>query len=73
MPDDETTPSTSSHYRTFRRSRDERMVAGVCGGAATYLDVDAPLLRVVVAAAVLLGFVPIVAIYLVCWLLVPEQ
>lgn len=49
------------------------MVAGVCGGAATYLDVDAPLLRVVVAAAVLLGFVPIVAIYLVCWLLVPEQ
>lgn len=73
MPADETTYTTSTDYRKFRRSKDERMVAGVCGGAATLLGVDTSILRVAVAAATVLGFLPLVGIYLVCWLVVPEE
>ena len=42
--------------RTFRRSRSDRMIAGVCGGAAELLGVDAAILRVLLVAATLFGF-----------------
>ncbi|HEY8374358.1 MAG TPA: PspC domain-containing protein [Pseudonocardiaceae bacterium] len=59
--------------RKFRRSRSDRMLAGVCGGAATLLGVDAALLRIILVAATLLGFGTGALIYLACWLLVPEE
>jgi phage shock protein C len=69
-----TQPTTSPTPRPpFRRSRDDRMLAGVCGGAARALGVDAALLRIALVAAVLLGFGAGVVIYLACWLIVPEE
>ncbi|SHE78536.1 PspC domain-containing protein [Streptoalloteichus hindustanus] len=59
--------------RRFRRSRANRMLGGVCGGAATMLGVDAALLRVLLVAATLFGFGAGALLYLVCWLLVPEE
>jgi phage shock protein PspC (stress-responsive transcriptional regulator) len=58
--------------RKFRRSRDDRMIAGVCGGAAELLGVDATILRVLLVAATLFGFGAGALIYLVCWVVVPE-
>jgi len=58
--------------RTFRRKRDDRMIAGVCGGAAELLGVDATILRVLLVAATLFGFGAGALIYLVCWVVVPE-
>lgn len=59
--------------RTFRRSRNDRMVAGVCGGAAKLLGMDTTVLRVLLAAATLFGFGAGALVYLVCWLVVPEE
>jgi phage shock protein C len=59
--------------RTFRRSTDDRMIAGVCGGAAKLLGIDVALLRVLLVAATLFGFGAGALIYLVCWLVVPEE
>ncbi len=58
--------------RLFRRSRTDRMLGGVCGGAATALGVDATLLRVGLVAATILGFGAGAVIYVVCWIVVPE-
>jgi phage shock protein C len=68
MPGEQTSP-----YRKFRRSKDDRMLAGVCGAAAPLLGVDAPILRVVAVAVTLLGFGVTIPIYLACWLVVPEE
>lgn len=59
--------------RRLTRSREDRMIGGVCGGLARYLNVDATLIRVITAVVVLFGaFTPLVA-YLVAWVLMPEE
>lgn len=61
----------TSARAVLRRSRTDRVLFGVCGGLARYLDVDPVLVRLV-AVALLLSGVGIVA-YLVAWLVVPEE
>lgn len=63
---------TPPRSMTFRRSRTDRMVSGVCGGLATALGIDVTLLRVGLAAATVLGFGAGIVIYVACWVLVPE-
>ncbi|TIC82266.1 PspC domain-containing protein [Nocardioides sp. GY 10113] len=49
------------------------MIAGVCGGAAAYLDIDATLVRLLmVAAAVFTGGAAIL-VYLAGWILMPQD
>ena len=56
----------------LRRSADDKMLAGVAGGIARYLDVDVTLVRVIIAVLALLnGFG--VALYIAAWLLIPED
>lgn len=58
--------------RALRRSRADRMLGGVCGGAAELLGVDAAILRIGLVAVTLLGFGAGAVIYLACWVLMPE-
>ena len=60
--------------RPLRRSRSDRMLAGVCGGLAGYFGIDATLLRViyVIGSAISVAF-PGIIVYLVLWVLVPEE
>ena len=53
------------------RSRDNRIIAGVCGGLADYLNVDATLVRVVTVLVTLFGGSGILA-YIILWIVVPE-
>ncbi|HEY4456003.1 MAG TPA: PspC domain-containing protein [Pseudonocardiaceae bacterium] len=69
---DQQTP-TQTPVRRFLRSRNDRMIAGVCGGAAQYFGVDAALLRVILVLAAILGIGTGVLLYLACWLLIPEE
>ncbi|WP_308012511.1 PspC domain-containing protein [Saccharopolyspora sp. 6T] len=64
-------PPPPAAPRKFRRRRDG-MLAGVCGGAADLLGIDATLVRVALVAATVLGFGTGILLYLVCWVLVPE-
>jgi phage shock protein C len=57
----------------LRRSRNDRMVAGVCGGIARMFNMDAALVRILLVAATLLGFGTGAIIYLVAWAVVPEE
>ena len=48
------------------------MLAGVCGGLARYLGVDATLVRIVMAVLTVAGGAG-VPLYLAGWLLIPED
>ena len=54
------------------RSRRDALVAGVCGGLADYFKVDPSLVRLVFIIAIFLGGAGLV-VYLVAWLIVPEN
>jgi phage shock protein PspC (stress-responsive transcriptional regulator) len=58
--------------RQLRRSADDRMLAGVAGGIARYLNADVTLVRVIIAALVLLNGAGL-ALYVAAWLLIPED
>ena len=54
------------------RSRDDKMIAGVCGGLAAYLDIDAVLVRL---AFVILLFATGIGlpIYVILWIVMPRE
>lgn len=59
-------------YKRFLRSKTDRKIAGVCGGIAEYFNIDSTLIRVLFAIAVVIGGGGVL-IYLITWLLTPEQ
>ena len=58
--------------RKLYRSRTNRKLAGVCGGLAQYFNTDPTLIRVLFVVLALLGG-PGLVIYLLMWILVPEE
>jgi phage shock protein PspC (stress-responsive transcriptional regulator) len=56
----------------LRRSGDDTMLAGVAGGIARYLNADATLVRVIIAALALFTGAG-AALYLAAWLLIPAD
>ena len=58
--------------RRLRRSADDKMLGGVAGGVARYLNADVTLVRVIVAALALFTSAG-VALYVAAWLLIPED
>ncbi len=55
------------------RSRKNRMVAGICAGAAGYFGWDVILVRVIVAVvSVITGGMGVLA-YLAAWAIIPEE
>lgn len=56
------------------RSRNDRMIAGVCGGIAEHFGIDPAIVRLVaVALLILSGLFPAFFVYLLLWIIVPEQ
>jgi phage shock protein PspC (stress-responsive transcriptional regulator) len=49
------------------------MLAGVCGGMAKMIGVDAAILRIILVAATLLGFGTGAILYVAAWILMPEE
>ena len=58
--------------RRLRRSGDDKMLGGVAGGIARYLDVDVTLVRVVIAALALFTGAG-APLYVAAWLLLPAD
>jgi phage shock protein C len=56
------------------RSATDRVFTGLCGGLAEHFDVDATLIRILwVVLGILSGIFPLLAVYIVMALLVPEE
>jgi phage shock protein C len=56
-------------------SRKDRMLTGVCGGIAEYLQVDSTLVRLffVAVALTVLSFETALGIYFILWVVMPAQ
>ena len=57
----------------LRRSRRHRIVAGVCGGLAEWLGWRPAIVRVLFVLVGALPFLSGILVYLVLWLLIPEE
>lgn len=62
---------TRGEVRRLLRSRDDRMIAGVCGGLADYFGVDPTVVRVIAVIALIFGFPGAFLGYLIAWAIVP--
>ena len=57
----------------LRRSRQNRMIAGVCGGLAEWLGWDVTLVRVLyIVVSVLSAAFPGLLAYIILWAVMPE-
>jgi phage shock protein C len=65
-------PPVDGGQRVVRRSRSERVIAGVCGGVGRYLGVDPVLLRIAFIILALANGLGVIA-YVVCWVAIPEE
>ena len=64
--------ATAAGPRRLYRSRSDRMIAGVCGGLARYLNVDPVIVRVVAVALIFVGGAGLL-LYAAAFLLVPYE
>ena len=58
----------------LRRSRRNRMIAGVVGGLAEHFGLDANLLRIIyVLVSIISAAFPGILVYVIFWILVPQE
>ena len=63
----------STQKRALRRSRTDRMLAGVCGGLAEFFGISAFWFRLAMLIAFIPGGVPGILIYLLLWIMIPGE
>ncbi|WP_292471223.1 PspC domain-containing protein [Methanolobus sp.] len=59
--------------KLLRRSMSDRMVAGVCSGLGNYLGIDPVVIRLVWALATLFSMGTGILVYMVAWIVIPEE
>lgn len=64
--------SAFNEGKRIYRTREGRIVAGVCSGLARYFGIDATLVRLAFGVLTIFGGMGVLA-YLIAWLIVPEE
>lgn len=64
---------TTNQSRVLRRSRRNRMLAGVCGGLAEFFGISAFWFRLALIIAFIPGGVPGLLIYFLLWIMIPGE
>jgi len=64
--------NTSNGTKRLYRKPEGQIVAGVCTGLADYLGIDVTIIRLVFAALTVFGGTGVL-LYLIAWLVVPEE
>lgn len=57
--------------RALRRSRSDRVVAGVCGGLGEFFGINPIWFRLAFLIALIPGGVPGLGLYILLWLVIP--
>ena len=63
----------TTQKRALRRSRSNRMLAGVCGGLAEFFGISAFWFRLAMFIAFIPGGVPGILVYLLLWIMIPGE
>ena len=64
---------TTQQKRSLRRSRSNRMIAGVCGGLAEFFGISAFWFRLGFIIAFIPGGVPGILVYVLMWIMIPKE
>lgn len=64
---------TTNEKKVLRRSRRNRMFAGVCGGLAEFFGISAFWFRLAMLIALIPGGVPGLLIYALLWFMIPSE
>ena len=59
--------------RVLRRSRSNRMIAGVCGGLAEFFGIGSLWIRLAFLIALIPGGVPGILAYVILWIVIPTE
>lgn len=60
--------------KKLKRSRSNKMVAGVIGGIASRYESDATVLRIIYAlVSIFSGAFPGILVYLILWAIIPQE
>ena len=62
----------TSQHNSLRRSRNDRVIAGVCGGLAEFFGISVFWFRLAFLIALIPGGIPGLALYLLMWLILPR-
>jgi phage shock protein C len=59
--------------KQLRRSQQQQMIAGVCGGLAEYFNMDPSIVRLIyVLVSIFSAAFPGILVYLVLWVIIPK-
>lgn len=64
---------STSQKRALRRSRNNRIIAGVCGGLAEFFGISSFWFRLAMIIALIPGGAPGILIYLILWIVIPNE
>ena len=64
---------TTNQKRALRRSKSNRIIAGVCGGLAEFFGISSFWFRLALVLALIPGGVPGILIYLILWIIIPGE
>jgi len=59
--------------KPLRRSRHNRMVAGICGGLGDFFGINAVWFRVAMLISLIPGGIPGLLIYFLMWIIIPLE
>lgn len=57
----------------LRRSRSDRVIAGVCGGLGAFFGINPTWFRLGFIIAFLPGGIPGLLLYFICWIIIPSE
>jgi len=63
----------SNSSKSLRRSRNNRVIAGVCGGLANFFGISTFWFRLAFLLALIPGGIPGIGLYLLMWLIIPAE
>ena len=57
----------------LKLSKDDKWIAGVCGGIARKFGIDSDVLRIITVILFLCPYVPVGLIYIILWIIMPSN
>ena len=57
----------------LKLSRNDKWIAGVCGGIARKFGIDSDVLRIITVILFLCPYVPVGLIYIILWIIMPSN
>ena len=65
--------TTKINMEKLKLSRDDKWIAGVCGGIARKFGIDSDVLRIITVILFLCPYVPVGLIYIIMWIIMPSN